>query len=100
MQWKSPFSAEIRHALMHCDKCLRTWLQMCIYTQRLRVARSLTVHPGWGCPWPQQFGNALRAYLDSPVADALISKDPFVRALAMIDNCAGRERLRKHKPKK
>lgn len=48
---------------------------------------------------PQQFGDALRAYLDIPVADALNSKDPFIRALAMIDNRVGRERLRKHKPK-
>src|SRR5215468_2515138 len=32
---------------------------------------------------PQQFGDALRAYLDIPVADALTSEDPFIRAMAM-----------------
>lgn len=48
---------------------------------------------------PQQFGDALRVYLDIPVADALNSKDPFIRAMAMIDNRVGRESLRKHKPK-
>jgi hypothetical protein len=48
---------------------------------------------------PQQFGDALRTYLDLPVADALVSKDPFIRAMAMIDRRVGRERLQKHKPK-
>jgi hypothetical protein len=48
---------------------------------------------------PQQFGDALRAYLDLPVADALTSKDPFIRAMAMIDRRVGRETLEKHKPK-
>lgn len=47
---------------------------------------------------PQQFGDALRSYLDIPVVDALNSKDPFIKAMAMIDRRAGRERLRKHKP--
>ena len=49
---------------------------------------------------PQQFGDALRSYLDPPVADALTSKDPFIKAMAMIDRRVGRERLQKHKPKK
>lgn len=48
---------------------------------------------------PQQFGDALNAYLEIPIADALNSKDPFIRAMAMIDNRLGRERLLKHKPK-
>jgi hypothetical protein len=48
---------------------------------------------------PQQFGDALRIYLDIPVADALTSDDPFIRAMAMIDSRVGSERLRKHKPK-
>lgn len=48
---------------------------------------------------PQQFGDALRAYLDLPVGDALTSKDPFIRAMAMLDRRVGRERLERHKPK-
>ena len=47
---------------------------------------------------PQQFGDALRMYLDIPVEDALNSKDPFVKAMAMLDSRVGRERLRKYKP--
>lgn len=48
---------------------------------------------------PQQFGDALRAYLDLPVADALTAQDPLIRAMAMIDSRVGRNRLQKHKPK-
>jgi hypothetical protein len=48
---------------------------------------------------PQQFGDALRLYLDIPVADALKSRDPFIRAMAMIDRRVGGDRLRKHKPR-
>lgn len=48
---------------------------------------------------PQQFGDALRSYLSIPVADALTSEDPFIRAMAMIDKRVGQERLRKHRPK-
>jgi hypothetical protein len=47
---------------------------------------------------PQQFGEALRLYLDMSVADALKSEDPFVRAMAMIDRRVGSVRLHKHKP--
>ena len=38
---------------------------------------------------PQQFGDALRLYLDLSAADALKSDDPFIRAMAMIDRRVG-----------
>jgi len=48
---------------------------------------------------PQQFGDALRTYLNIQVVDALKSRDPFIRAMAMIDSRVGAERLLKNKPK-
>jgi hypothetical protein len=46
---------------------------------------------------PQEFGNAMSAYLDLSIDEALNSPDPFVAALAMIDRRAGRIRLAKAK---
>lgn len=34
---------------------------------------------------PRDFGDAIRSYLDMPVADALKSPDPIVQAFAIID---------------
>jgi hypothetical protein len=47
---------------------------------------------------PQQFGDALRQYLEISIKDALTSKDPFIRALALIDARVGTERLASVKP--
>jgi hypothetical protein len=44
---------------------------------------------------PQEFGNAMSAYLDLSIEEALNSANPFVAALAMIDRRAGRSRLAK-----
>ena len=42
---------------------------------------------------PQQFGDAMRAYLDMPVEQALASANPFIRALAIIDRRVGRRTI-------
>src|SRR5262245_2573044 len=44
---------------------------------------------------PQQMGEALRAYLDLPIDEALKSDNPFIKAFAMIDRRVGKERLAK-----
>lgn len=38
---------------------------------------------------PTDFGDAMRAYLDMPVREALKSSDPFVKAFAVVDRRLG-----------
>ena len=42
---------------------------------------------------PQDFGDAMRAYLDMPVGEALKSSDPFIKAFAMVDRRVGKRTL-------
>jgi len=42
---------------------------------------------------PQDFGCAMRAYLDMPVDEALKSSDPIVRAFAIVDRRVGKRTL-------
>lgn len=42
---------------------------------------------------PDDFGDAMRTYLDLPVAEALDSLDPFIQALAIIDRRVGRKTI-------
>ena len=44
---------------------------------------------------PKDFGDAMRAYLDMPVGEALESQDPLVRAFAIVDRRLGKRRLAK-----
>ena len=44
---------------------------------------------------PQDFGRAMRAYLDMPVDEALKSSDPIVRAFAIVDRRVGKRTLAK-----
>ncbi|HEX8128340.1 MAG TPA: hypothetical protein VF527_04500 [Pyrinomonadaceae bacterium] len=44
---------------------------------------------------PKDFGDAMRAYLDMPVRDALKSPDPFVKAFALVDRRVGRRTFAK-----
>lgn len=43
---------------------------------------------------PQDFGNAMRLYLDLKIQDALTSADPIIRAFALIDRRCGKRSLR------
>jgi len=42
---------------------------------------------------PDDFGDAMRAYLDLPIAAALDSSDPFIQAFAIIDRRVGRKTI-------
>jgi hypothetical protein len=42
---------------------------------------------------PGDFGNAMRAYLDMPVGEALKSSDPLVKAFALVDRRVGKRTL-------
>jgi hypothetical protein len=44
---------------------------------------------------PKDFGDAMRAYLDMHVRDALASTDPFIKAFAMVDRRVGRRTFAK-----
>ena len=46
---------------------------------------------------PRDFGKAMRQYLDMPIADALISSSPLVRAFAIVDRRVGKRALAKLK---
>ena len=39
---------------------------------------------------PKDFGDAMRAYLDMPIREALESNDPLVRAFAIVDRRLGK----------
>lgn len=42
---------------------------------------------------PQDMGEAMRAYLDMPVAEALKSDNPFIKALALVDRRVGKRTI-------
>jgi len=44
---------------------------------------------------PQEFGKALRSYLDLSIHDALASTNPLIKAFAIIDRRVGKRTLRK-----
>jgi hypothetical protein len=51
------------------------------------VYQSDEIHP------PQQLGEAMRAFLEMPVLEALKSANPFIRSFAIIDRRIGRRTL-------
>jgi hypothetical protein len=44
---------------------------------------------------PNDFGDAMRAYLGLPVHDALLSTDPLIKAFAIVDRRLGKRSLEK-----
>ncbi len=44
---------------------------------------------------PKDFGDAIRAYLDMPISQALESSDPLVKAFALVDRRTGKRTLEK-----
>ena len=44
---------------------------------------------------PKDFGDAMRAYLDMPISEAVKSSDPLVKAFALVDRRLGKRRLAK-----
>lgn len=42
---------------------------------------------------PNDFGNAMRAFLEIPISDALKSGNPLIKAFAIIDRRVGRRTL-------
>ena len=56
------------------------------------VLREVEIHG------PGDFGNAMRAYLDLPVAVALKSPDPLLQAFAIVDRRLGKRTLAKIEP--
>ena len=47
---------------------------------------------------PQQFGDALRKYLDLRLEDAISDPDPFIRGLAFLDRRMGPAKAERLKP--
>ena len=83
-----------------------------LYTSRgtmARDGRNFPVHdpalPNIGEPEelelhrPQQFGDALKRYLDLKFEDAVSDPDPFIRGLSLIDRRMGLARFARLKPK-
>jgi hypothetical protein len=44
---------------------------------------------------PQHMGEAMRAYLDLPIDEALKSDNPFIKALALVDRRVGKRTIEK-----
>jgi hypothetical protein len=44
---------------------------------------------------PEDFGSAMRAYLDMPIEKALTSADPLIRAFSIVDRRLGKRTLEK-----
>ncbi len=58
-------------------------------TQLKEVLREKEIHK------PEDFGNAMRAYLDMPIENALTSADPLIRAFSIVDRRLGKRTLEK-----
>jgi hypothetical protein len=46
---------------------------------------------------PKEFGEAMRVYLDLPVEEALRSRNPFIKAFALVDRRVGQRTIEKIK---
>jgi hypothetical protein len=76
-----------------CKHYPREWAEAEAYYGGLRgeqIKESLKAREIHG---PGDFGNAMRAYLDTPVGEALKSSDPLVKAFALVDRRVGKRAL-------
>jgi hypothetical protein len=69
------------------------WAEAEAYHTGLRGAQVKDFMEGKEIHRPKDFGDAMRAYLDMPVNEALESADPLVRAFALVDRRVGRRTL-------
>ena len=44
---------------------------------------------------PEEFGEAMRVYLEMPIAEALLSSNPFIKAFALVDRRTGKRAFEK-----
>ncbi len=78
-----------------CKHYPREWTEAEAYHGGLRgeqVEESLKAREIHG---PGDFGNAMRAYLDMPVGEALKSSDHLVKAFALVDRRVGKRTIEK-----
>jgi hypothetical protein len=71
------------------------WASDAAYADGLRGNQVKSALANVGIHGPKDFGNAMRAYLDLPVDEALASSDPIVRAFAIVDRRVGKRTLAK-----
>lgn len=65
------------------------WFQGKTYEEAEAILRENEIHR------PADFGNAMRNYFDLPIAEALKSANPFIRAFAIVDSRTGKRALEK-----
>ena len=84
-----------RERVFACKHYPYEWAEQQAYYDGLegdKLKETLIQHEIHG---PNDFGNAMRAYLDMPVDDALVSVDPLIRAFSIVDRRLGKRTLEK-----
>lgn len=81
--------------VFECKHYPREWAEADLYHRGVdsdEISPALTAAEIHG---PADFGNAMRAYLQMPVEEALGSSNPIIRAFAVVDRRVGRRTLAK-----
>ena len=76
-----------------CKHYPREWAEAEAYYGGLRGEQVKDFLKAQEIHGPDDFGNAMRAYLDMPIGEALKSSDPLVKAFALVDRRVGKRTL-------
>ena len=76
-----------------CKHYPREWAEAEAYYGGLRGEQVKAFLKAREIHGPDDFGNAMRAYLDMPIGEALKSSDPLVKAFALVDRRVGKRTL-------
>jgi hypothetical protein len=78
-----------------CKHYKREWVETALFQRGLKRDEVRSVLGRTEIQGPRDFGDAMRAYLDMPVNEALKSSDPIVRAFALLDRRVGKRTFAK-----
>ena len=78
-----------------CKHYPREWAEVEAYYGGMRADQVKDFLKAREIHGPGDFGNAIRAYLDLPIGEALKSSDPLVKAFALVDRRVGKRTLEK-----
>jgi hypothetical protein len=81
--------------VLSCKHYRHEWARLDAYYDGLRGEQIESLLRGKEIHSPNDFGDAMRAYLDLPIGDALKSGNPLIKAFAIIDRRVGRRTLEK-----
>ncbi len=79
--------------VLSCKHYRHEWARLDAYYDGLRGEQIESLLQENEIHSPNDFGNAMRAFLDLPISDALKSGNPLIKAFAIIDRRVGRRTL-------